>query len=144
MICFSTTPPPPLPVSKLDRRHTGRLRKRDNLLTGERRKGVGEEPNTCDHKKAWSSINHSILSGLASAVTSVPPLCHVHCTECVKCSAKIKGNFSQKVPVTLARWLCTDDFQTCWTSTGVNALINVTSQQWKLPKKSFNSQLIFW
>jgi hypothetical protein len=28
--------PPPSPVSKLDRRHTGRLRKKDNLLTGER------------------------------------------------------------------------------------------------------------
>jgi hypothetical protein len=29
-------PPPPSLVSKLDRRHTGRLRKKDNLLTGER------------------------------------------------------------------------------------------------------------
>jgi hypothetical protein len=29
-------PPPPSPVTKLDRRHTGRLRKKDNLLTGER------------------------------------------------------------------------------------------------------------
>ena len=28
-------PPPPLPDSMLDRRHTGRLRKRDNLLTGD-------------------------------------------------------------------------------------------------------------
>jgi hypothetical protein len=28
-------PPPPLPDSMLDRRHTGRLRKRDNFLTGE-------------------------------------------------------------------------------------------------------------
>jgi hypothetical protein len=27
-------PPPPSPASKLDRRHAGRLRKRDNLLTG--------------------------------------------------------------------------------------------------------------
>ena len=34
MIC--PLPPPPSPVSKLDRRHTGRLRKKDNLLTGER------------------------------------------------------------------------------------------------------------
>jgi hypothetical protein len=33
------------PVSKLDRRLTGRLRKIDNLLTGEGEKGVGEEPN---------------------------------------------------------------------------------------------------
>ncbi len=36
-------PPPPSPVSKLDRRNTGRLRKKDKLLTGEG--GVGEEPN---------------------------------------------------------------------------------------------------
>jgi hypothetical protein len=38
------TPPPPAlsPVSKLDRRHTGRPRKRDNFLTGE---GMGDEPN---------------------------------------------------------------------------------------------------
>jgi hypothetical protein len=30
---------------KLDRRHTGRLRKRNNLLTGEEGEGVREEPN---------------------------------------------------------------------------------------------------
>ncbi len=40
---------PPPPVSKLDWRHTGRMRKRDSLLTGERGYGVGEEPN---HKTA--------------------------------------------------------------------------------------------
>jgi hypothetical protein len=37
MICFLAHPIP-LPL-------TGRLRKRDNLLRGEGRKGVGEEPN---------------------------------------------------------------------------------------------------
>ncbi len=47
MIWFFSHPlPPPSPVSKLDLRHTGRLRKRDNLLT---EGGVGEEPN---HKTA--------------------------------------------------------------------------------------------
>ncbi len=51
---------PPSPVSKLDLRHTGRLRKGDNLLT-ERGEGVEEEPN---YTTAWSTINHSILSGL--------------------------------------------------------------------------------
>jgi hypothetical protein len=35
---------PPSPASDLDRRHTGRLRKRGNLLIGER-KGAGVEPN---------------------------------------------------------------------------------------------------
>ncbi len=44
----SSHPFPPSSFSKLDRRHTGRLRKRDNLLTG-RGKGVGEEP---DHTTA--------------------------------------------------------------------------------------------
>jgi hypothetical protein len=34
-------PPLPPPVSKLDQRHLGRLRKRDNLLTGERGEGNG-------------------------------------------------------------------------------------------------------
>jgi len=59
--------PAPPPVSKLDRHLTGRLRKRDNLLTG-----VGEEPNHL--KKTWSSINHSILSVLYSTMycTYVP------------------------------------------------------------------------
>ncbi len=39
-------PPCPSPVSKLDQRHTGRLRKRHNLLMGKGgEEGVGEEPN---------------------------------------------------------------------------------------------------
>jgi hypothetical protein len=56
---------PPSFVSKLDRRHTGRLRKRDNLLA---RGGgwVSEEPN--DWEKALSSINHSILSAYPSII----------------------------------------------------------------------------
>jgi hypothetical protein len=51
-------PLPPSPVSKLDQQHTGRLRKRENLLTAE---GVGAK--SYDGGKTWSSINHSILSG---------------------------------------------------------------------------------
>ncbi len=50
------------PVSKPDRRHTGRLRYRDNLLTGEGEWGRGGA-KSYDSKKAWSSINPSILSG---------------------------------------------------------------------------------
>jgi len=46
MIWLLAHPIPPSPVSKLNRRYTGRLRKRDNLLMGEGvRGGVGEEPN---------------------------------------------------------------------------------------------------
>jgi hypothetical protein len=39
---------PPSPGSKMDRPHTRRLRKRDNLLTGE---GVGKEPNHTTARK---------------------------------------------------------------------------------------------
>jgi hypothetical protein len=46
------------PVSKLDRRRTGRLRKRDRLSTGAVEKGVGEEP-TYDHKKAFMVLYKS-------------------------------------------------------------------------------------
>ncbi len=56
-------PPSPSPVSNIDRRHTGRLRMRDKLLTGEGGRGWGEAyPD--DGEKAWFSINHSILSAL--------------------------------------------------------------------------------
>ncbi len=49
---FGSSPTPPI-VSKLDRRYMGRLRKRDNLLTGgERGKGVEEEPNHTTARKA--------------------------------------------------------------------------------------------
>jgi len=47
----SPTPPqPPYPVNKLDRKYTGRLRKREEGRVWAR------------SKKAWSFINHSILS----------------------------------------------------------------------------------
>ncbi len=51
--------PPPL---SLDRQHTGSLRKRDNLLTGEG--GEGYRRGVESRKKAWASINQSILSGI--------------------------------------------------------------------------------
>jgi hypothetical protein len=57
--CGSSPTPSPLPVIKLDRRHIGRLRKRDNLLTGDGG-GGGGKAKSYDGKKAWSSINHSV------------------------------------------------------------------------------------
>jgi hypothetical protein len=54
--------PPPSPVSKLDPRHTGRLRKRDNMLPGKREEWGGRGAESYDRKKAWPSINHSLLS----------------------------------------------------------------------------------
>ena len=47
-------PPPSSPVSKLDRRHTGRLKKRDNILTGQGWKEVGRGAESYELKKAWS------------------------------------------------------------------------------------------
>jgi hypothetical protein len=58
----SPSPPRP-PVSKLHRRHKGRLRKRDNLLTGDVGEGGGRGAESYDRKKAWFFVNHSILCG---------------------------------------------------------------------------------
>ncbi len=66
--------PPPTPIFlqyKLDRRHKGRLRKRDNLLPGEVGKGGGRGAESYDSKKAWSSINRQILSGWSAQ--DIPP-----------------------------------------------------------------------
>jgi hypothetical protein len=51
MVWLLPRPLPPSPVSKLDRQHTARLRKRDNLLTGE---GMGEEPKHTSARKPGS------------------------------------------------------------------------------------------
>jgi hypothetical protein len=53
----SATYPPNL-VSKLVRRHTGRLSKRDNLLTAGEGGGGGQGAESYDQKKAWSALNH--------------------------------------------------------------------------------------
>ncbi len=53
-------PPPPFPVSKLDRQHTGILRNKDIFLTGVGRGRGGAM--AFEGEKAWSSITHSILS----------------------------------------------------------------------------------
>ncbi len=53
--------PSPSLFNKLDQRHIGRLRKRDKLLTGEG-EGGGRGAKSHDCKRAWSSLNHSILS----------------------------------------------------------------------------------
>ncbi len=50
-------------VIKLDRRHTGRLRKIDCLLSGGK-EGGGPGAESYDRAKAWSSINHSMISPL--------------------------------------------------------------------------------
>ncbi len=55
---------PPSHVSKLDQQHTGRQDKGDKLLTGGEGWGKGGgEAKLYDVEKAWSSINHAILSG---------------------------------------------------------------------------------
>jgi hypothetical protein len=42
---YDLAPPPHPLISKLVRRHTGRLGKRDNMLTGRGRGGGGDESN---------------------------------------------------------------------------------------------------
>jgi hypothetical protein len=65
MIGSFPLPLPPSTVRELDRRLTGRLRKRENLLNGE---GEEEGVKKYDGEKAWSSINRSILSALTPLI----------------------------------------------------------------------------
>ncbi len=68
--CLPHSLPPSL-VSKLDRQHTGRLRKKD-----ERGRGMAEVKNAklYDGEKAWRSINHSIISDLIYS-NKLPVVC---------------------------------------------------------------------
>jgi hypothetical protein len=71
MIWLPPPPPHSSSVSKLDRRHTRRLRQ---LVDGRERGegGVGEDPN---HMKAWSSINNLILSTIPPTKTYLMITC---------------------------------------------------------------------
>ncbi len=99
VVWFGSYPTPPSPVSKLDRRHTGRRRKRDNLLSERGREGGGGA-KSFDGEKAWSSINHSILFAVRCIWTglTVALLCkllhrHRHTvtpTNIIQSSASIK------------------------------------------------------
>jgi hypothetical protein len=65
--CLCPLPFPTSPNTNIDRRQTERLRKRDKLPTG-RGGGGGRGAESYDRKKAWSSINHAILSGVGLTV----------------------------------------------------------------------------
>jgi hypothetical protein len=54
---FLARPLPLSPVSKLDRRHTGRLRKRVSLLTGEGEKGMSVEPTIARNLTCYKPFN---------------------------------------------------------------------------------------
>jgi hypothetical protein len=71
---FALRPPPssPFPVSKLGRRHTGRLRKRDNLLTGE-----GENYTTLSKPGPLKIIQYSLEAGNGPLQTQQAPTVHV-------------------------------------------------------------------
>ncbi len=62
-----TPPPPHSPFSKLGQRHTGRLRKRNNLLIREGGREWGRCQTIYYGEKAWSSIKHSTVSDLGLA-----------------------------------------------------------------------------
>ncbi len=61
---------PPAPVSKLERRHTGSLRKRDNLLTGEGGRGWGRSQIIRQRESLVLYKSFNILCPLLS----LPPL----------------------------------------------------------------------
>ncbi len=69
--------PLPTPVSKLDRRHTGRLRKRGTLMTGERRGRGGRGAKLYESKKAWphkvlTYVEYKAVSGVFQNIDSTP------------------------------------------------------------------------
>jgi hypothetical protein len=65
--------PTPSPVSKLDRRHTSKLENDRQFAGGRERVGAmgGRGAESSGRKKAWSSINHSILSDIPHPLTSI-------------------------------------------------------------------------
>ncbi len=99
-------PPTPTPVIKLDRRRTGRLKKRGE---GD---GVGEEPNhTTLYKKTFSLINHSILSGriffLSLQLSWVPQRCMGRESN-QACSLRQAGLLCLlATPHPVLQWICT-------------------------------------
>jgi len=62
-------PLPPSPIWKIDWRQTGRLRNRDNLLTGEGLRGAGEVPN---HTTTRKLVFYKSLNTLLSFPPSSP------------------------------------------------------------------------
>ncbi len=73
------------PVRKLDRRHTGRLRNRDNLLYLHR--GYGGRGWARSHiirqQEAWPYIKHSILSECPSDLGSAAFSRRIQCIHCI-------------------------------------------------------------
>ncbi len=72
---FGSPPPPaPSPLRKLDRRHTGRLRKRDNLPVDEgmcHHVGIGEDPShTMESLVLYTSFNTLWVAHLSSSFQS--------------------------------------------------------------------------
>ncbi len=70
----SPTPDPLSQVRKLDRRHTGRLRKRNNILLGDGGQGGVGGDKSYDGEKAWSSVNHSIHLWLTGRFSLLPTI----------------------------------------------------------------------
>ncbi len=105
-------PPPSLPSVKFDWRQTGRLRKRDNMLTENGWGGGGARTKLNFRQKARSSINHSILAGT-----------------CVHCTVYFYSNYKSKI----------DPFESHilkrWTSYSMVALI---TKKYKYTNKLFH------
>ncbi len=65
VVWFGSFPPPPSPVSKLDRRHIQEDWERETTCWGRGGGGKAIGAKSYDGEKAWSSINQSILSVFA-------------------------------------------------------------------------------
>jgi hypothetical protein len=61
-VWFLAHPLPPFPVSKLDRRQTGRLRKRDKLLSGEGVGGKGWDQETLVLDKSFNTLCPELIA----------------------------------------------------------------------------------
>jgi hypothetical protein len=70
---------------------------------------VGVDPNHIDREKAWSSINHSILSWQGENITSIQSFTtqFVHVTAKIFLQVNFKKNPTNALPPTLFRsFLC--------------------------------------
>ncbi len=91
-----------------------RIRIRNNVLPPSHLPLFSSVSSTVDTQEDWErettywrerggrGLTHFILFWVGQCCHLCTFLCHVHCTECVKCSAKIKGNSSQKNPGSVA------------------------------------------
>ncbi len=78
---YDLAPPHPSTVSKLDRRHTGSLRKRDNFLMVERGRGLGRRQNhttAARNSPPLQSIQYSVMHPVFGVLSCRPNYMYRH------------------------------------------------------------------